>query len=735
MTSTDTTMSVKPGLGSFEGSNVNPTRTDTGLGCLVAILRFFELPADPQQIRHVHGTVGKPMSATEIVRAAVEMGLKARLVRSKISKLAETPFPAIVRLRENTFVVLGKIVGDRVILMDPSRRGTDEMPVEEFREAWTGEIILASRRSRLFEEAGKFDITWFIPAFLKYKHIFGEVLIASAFVQVFALAAPLFFQVIVDKVLGHQGLTTLDVLIFALVVVSVFEVVLGLLRTYIFEHSTHRVDVELGAQLYKHLVALPISFFERRPVGTIVARVRELDTVQNFISGSALILTIDLAFTFIFIAVMWYLSPKLTGIVLFSLPFYIVLAVVVTPILRRRVEEQFQRGAKRQAFLVESISGLDTIKAMAVEPQSQRRWEEELAEYTRSAFRANHLQNIAGQTSQLISKITSAATLYFGALLVLSGDMTVGQLVAFNMLSGRVTGPILRLSQLWNEFQQMRVAIDKLGDILNAPKEPGYNANRVALRDLQGAIEFENVSFRYDLGSPYVLENLNLKISPGQVIGIIGASGSGKSTLAKLVQRLYIPSNGRVMIDGVDLAGVDTAWLRRQVGVVPQENLLFGASVRDNIALSDPGMPMHAVIDAAKLAGAHLFISELPNGYDTMVGERGSNLSGGQRQRIAIARALLRKPRILILDEATSALDFEAEAQLQKNMARIGDGRTVVIIAHRLSTVKDAHRIITLDRGRIVEDGSPSELLEQGGTFARLWNSQMVIGNDENRKN
>ena len=419
-----------------------------------------------------------------------------------------------------------------------------------------------------------------------------------------------------------------------------------------------------------------------------------------------------------------FYSPLLTGVVLAAFPVYIAISAAATPLFRRRLDEKFKRGAENQAFLVESVTGIETLKAMAVEPQMQRRWEEQLAGYVAASFRVTSLGNTSSQVVQLVSKLVTAATLYFGALLVIDGSLSVGELVAFNMLAGRVTAPVLRLAQIWQDFHQARLSVARLGDILNTTPEAAFKPTRAALPAIRGDVAFEHVTFRYRIDGAEVLHDVNLAVPAGQVVGIVGASGSGKSTFAKLIQRLYVPESGRVLVDGVDLAMVDTAWLRRQVGIVLQDNILFNCSVRENIALADPAMPMEKIVAAATLAGAHEFILELHDNYDAMIGERGSSLSGGQRQRIAIARALATDPRILIFDEATSALDYESERVIQQNMDSIANGRTVFIIAHRLSTVRTADRIITIDRGRVVEDGTHDELIRTGGRYATLFRLQ-----------
>jgi ATP-binding cassette, subfamily B, bacterial HlyB/CyaB len=601
----------------------------------------------------------------------------------------------------------------------------------ELENIWDGRIILMARRAGLIELSRRFDISWFLGAIHKYRRHLTEVLVASFFLQLFSLVSPLFFQVVIDKVLVSRTLGTLDVIMIGLVSISVFETILSILRTYLFAHTTNRIDVELGARLFRHLMALPIGYFQSRRVGDSVARVRELENIRNFLTGSALTLVIDLFFTFVFLGVMFIYSPLLTWIVIGAFPFYIGISAGATPVFKRRLDEKFERGAENQAFLVESVNGVETLKAMAVEPQMQRKWEEQLAAYVAASFRVLSLANTASNVVQLINKLVTAAILYVGAKLVISGDLTVGELVAFNIMAGRVSTPVLRLAQMWQDFHQARLSIARLGDILNTNPEPTYNPSQTALPAIRGDITFEHVTFRYRIDGPAVLQDVSFSVPSGQIVGIVGPSGSGKSTLAKLIQRLFVPEGGRIMIDGMDISIVDPAWLRRQIGVVLQDNVLFNCSVRDNIALSNPAMPTERVIAAAQLAGAHDFVLELPYGYDTVVGERGSTLSGGQRQRLAIARALVSNPQILIFDEATSALDYESERVIQTNLPQITRGRTVFIVAHRLSTVRRADRIITIDHGRLVEDGTHDELLKTNGRYASL--HRLQAGTDEFR--
>lgn len=699
--------------------------TDSGIACLVTVARLHGVAADPDQLLHRHRADGRPVGKRELLLAARELGLHAKLVTPRVERLDRTPLPAIAVARDGGFLIIARAQGGQVLVHEPPAGRPRIVSRAELLERWTGELLLVTSRASLAAELGKFDFTWFIPAIVKYRRLLGEVLLVSFVLQIFALLTPLFFQVVMDKVLVHRGLSTLDVIAIGLLVVMVFESVLTGLRTYVFAHTTSRMDVELGARLFRHLLNLPLSYFRARRVGDSVARVRELESIRSFLTGNALTLVLDLVFSVVFLAVMAWYSVTLTLVVVLSLPCYALLSAVLTPLLRARLHERFQRNAENQAFLVETISGIDTVKAMAVEPQWTRRWDNQLAAYVGSSFRTSSVGTVASGAVGFVGKLVTLATMYFGAKLVIEGQLTVGQLIAFNMLAGRVAQPVMRLAQLWTDFQQTGISVQRLGDILDARTE--LAGAKSALPRLDGRIELDDVTFRYRSDGPEVLKRVRLAIAPGEVVGIVGRSGSGKSTLTKLIQRLYVPERGRVLVDGMDLALAEPSSLRRQIGVVLQENVLFNRSVRDNIALADPGAPMEAVIAAARLAGAHEFILELPEGYDTMVGEHGATLSGGQRQRIAIARALMTNPRVLILDEATSALDYESERIIQANMRSICQGRTVVIIAHRLSAVRDAHRIVVLERGEIVEVGSHAELLRhEAGHYARLHRLQQA---------
>lgn len=677
------------------------------------IARYYGIAVNIPALQEQFATDELHEISVQFVRAVRQTGLKCRHFR-RFQVKGKIVLPALVELPDIGHVILLAVRGDEWLIQRDGASPESFIPEPNVR--YSG--FLFARRFSLERLSSEFNLRWFADAFWRYKKLIGEVLLASFFIQLLALVTPLFFQVVVDKVLTHQSLTTLDVLALGMLFVSLFDVILDGLRSYQLAHTSQRIDATLSSLLYRHLLALPLNWFLQRQTGVIVARVHELKTVREFLTGSAMTLCLDLLFTLVFFSVMAFYSLPLTLIVITSLIPYILLSAFITPVLRKRLNEQFKQGARNQAFLVESLTGMESVKALAVENLMTRRWDEQIATFVTSCFKTQNLGNITNQISRFVSKITSIAILWYGAQQVIESELTVGALIAFNMFSGQVTGPVLRLVQLWQDFQQVSISVKRLGDILNVPTE--HQENSTSLAEIKGAVKLANVSFAWQPGDAPVIDSVTLSVRPGEIIGIAGRSGSGKSTLTRLIQRLCTPGAGQLFIDGIDIAQADPHWLRRQIGVVLQETQLFSGSIRDNIALAMPEAPLEEVMKAAMLAGAHDFISEFPLGYDTPVGEAGSRLSGGQKQRLGIARALMSNPRILIFDEATSALDYESEHIIQRNMAEICHSRTVFIIAHRLSALRPADRIIVMEKGKIAEQGTHQHLLSSKGLYARL---------------
>jgi subfamily B ATP-binding cassette protein HlyB/CyaB len=725
--SRESTSRIEPPVPQMGAGDYRPPPISSGLISLCVVAGQHQRPADPVQLARALGLdPAAELSATQLLLAAKEIGLKARAVQSSWGRLPNNTLPAIAQLKEGGYVVLLRFdADDHVFAGDPRRQRPQRLDREQFEAIWSGKLLLIKSRLRLDDPNRPFDLSWFIPAIWKYRKILGEILAAAFVIQLFGLATPLFTQVIIDKVLMHKSLSTLHVLAAGMLIMIVFEAILTVLKTHLMAHTSNRIDVALGARLFRHLLHIPLRYFELRRVGDTVARVRELENIRQFITGSSINVILDVPFTVLFVAVMFLYSGILTCVTLACIPLFVALSVIVRPLMRRRLEEKFDRGAESQSYLVEAVTGVQTVKAMALEPIFYRRWEEQLARYVTASFRTSHLSGVAGALGQIIQKLSALSILWVGAYLVMHGSLTVGQLIAFQMLSGRVIAPILRVVQLWQDFQQVGLSVERLGDLMNTKAEPALNPSKMSLPAIQGAVRLENVQFRYQFDGPEILRNFSCAIAPGTTVGVVGRSGSGKSTLAKLLQRLYVPGSGRILIDGIDLQQADPLWLRRQVGVVLQENFLFNGTIRDNIAIHMPGAPMAQIVEMARLAGAHDFILELPAAYDTPVGERGAALSGGQRQRIAIARALLANPRILIFDEATSALDYESERIIQDNLGRICRGRTVFIIAHRLSTIRHADTILVLDRGQLAEQGSHNELMARPGIYHHLFSQQL----------
>jgi subfamily B ATP-binding cassette protein HlyB/CyaB len=697
---------------------------ESAFRCVAAIASTLGLQVSPERLRATD-PLANGARPDDVLRLARTLGLRGRHVRDlHAEKLRRMPLPAVARMETGVYVVVARAWEKHVLVHDVLAGTVERRDAGAFSLVWGGDLILITTVSGAAYSDHDFSLRWFIPSIVRYRRVLIEVLAASVVLQLLALAMPLVSQVVIDKVLVHQALQTLQVLVLGFTGASIFESLLTMLRSYTLSHTTNRIDAELGVAMLKHLLVLPLAYFQTRRVGDSVARMRELENIRAFLTGNAITVLLDCCFAAVFLSVMFAYSLKLTLIVLAFFPAYVLLSVFVSPVLRARAGEKYSKGADNQAFLVETVAGIETIKAMAVEPHVRGRWDRLLASYITASFRVGVLASVAGQLVKLVNKLTSAVLLWFGAQYVIKGELTVGEFVAFNMLAARVGDPILRMAQLWQDYQQVRVSVDRLGDILRTHPEPMAGTLQGTRGRVKGDVRFLAASFRFTAEGKDVLKDVSIHIKPGEIVGIVGPSGSGKSTLAKLVQRLYVCTSGRVLVDGMDVAYGDPATLRRQVGLVLQENVLFAGTVRSNIALAEPGATEERVIAAAQQAGAHDFIMQLPAGYDTPIGERGLGLSGGQRQRLAIARALLTEPPILILDEATSALDAESERVIHDNMVQICKGRTVLIIAHRLSAVRISQRIVTLEDGSVTEIGSHEDLLARNGRYASLWRLQ-----------
>lgn len=667
-------------------------------------------------------------SFEELIRIAKDKGFKAKIKHLNVKNLVSYPLPCIARDKNGVYFNILKVdTSKNEVLIFKDKNEPYAIKFEELLNILNPNPKMIVLKHKLLNDRIKFGFGWFYARMLSYKKIVGEILIASFVIQLFGLVTPLFTQVVLDKVLVHHSLSTLNVIAVAFGAVIIFEMLLSLSRNYIFAHTTSKIDARLGAMLFDHLIKLPMIYFENRKVGNIVARVRELDSIREFIANKSVTVLLDMLFSVVFVIMMLLYSVKLTLVALGFVTIIATLYFFATPRLRARLEDKFQMGARSNSYLVESITGISTVKSLAIEGSMQRLWEDFLAKYVKSSFKLSNLSNILSGIANALSKLMTLAILYLGVGLVIENKLSVGQLIAFQMFAGQFSAPIMRLVGLWNEFQQALLSVDRLGDILNTPKEQ-ENGNAITLSEIKGSVKFDNVSFKYSPNSPTVLQNFSLEVKPNTSIGIVGRSGSGKSTITRLLQRLYYANEGAIYIDGVDIRHMNPSWLRQNIGVVLQDSYLFSGSVKENIAYAYPSASMDLILQASKVAGADEFISMLPEGYDTLVGERGSSLSGGQKQRIAIARAILTNPRILIFDEATSALDYESEKIISNNLAAIKKNRTVFIVAHRLSTVKGCNEIIVLDKGRLIERGDHESLMKQCGYYYFL-NKQQETSN------
>lgn len=697
----------------------------TGLIAFDAVAKINRISLDLRSIIREHSINDEEIEVEELLRIMKQFDFKAKVKHINAEKIFKEnyPFPAIIINRDNTYSVLLKINNEaqRVLILDIKEGKSKDISYDELEELTDNKFIILAHN--LINSQIKFGFKWFFKEILTYKQVIAEVMLGSFIVQLFGLVTPLFTQVILDKVIVHRSLMTLDVLAFAFVTVMIFELLLNFSRKYIFLHTASKIDAKLGAKLFKHLFSLPFTYFENRKVGNIITRVRELDQIREFITNKSISVILDLFFSFVFLIMMLIYSRILTFIVILFVIVIGLLYLIITPELRERLEKKFQMGAQSNSYLVESVTGIQTVKSLAIEGSMQKKWEDYLAKFISSSFQLSNMGNIANAFSNMLQKAMTIAILYFGVKLVISNKLTIGQLIAFQMFSNQFSGPVLRLVNLWNEFQQCLLGIDRLGDILNTPVEI-QPSQSITLPHINGAVKFDNICFKYSPNAPYAISNFKFFIKPGMSVGLVGRSGSGKSTITKLIQKLYLPNEGTIYIDGVDVRQMNPAWLRYNIGVVLQENYLFAGSIRDNISLPKPDASIEQIMHVAQMAGAHEFITEFPEGYETIVGERGSSLSGGQRQRIAIARALITNPRIFIMDEATSALDYESERIILNNMDKITKDRTTFIIAHRLSAVRNCDVILVMDKGHIIEAGSHEELIEKPKGYYRFLYSQ-----------
>lgn len=699
---------------------------DAALACFQMLAQHLGMPFRREVVRRVLNEQLRRrgnLSLSFYGAVAEMMGLSAQLVEVPASSASRLQTPALISWQDSPAVIYE--ASQRELVLGVPELGILRRKPEAFAETWepVGQVLLLKPTSETPRK--RFGLSWFLPSLYRYRNVLITVFIASFFVQLFSLANPLVIQIIIDKVIVKNSPDTLNVLGVLLLVLGVFEALLSSLRTYLFVDTTNRIDMALGSEIIGHLLRLPLRYFGRRPVGELASRINELENIRQFLTSTALTVVLDAVFSLLYFGVLFLYSPLLTGVTLLTVPLFVILTVVVAPIVRRQLRDKAERNAETQSHLVEVVSGIQTVKAQNIELRARWKWQERYSRYISSSFRTVLTSTAAGSMSNFLSKLSALLVLWVGAALVLEGELTLGQLIAFRIISGYVTTPLLRLAQLWQNFQETGLSLERLSDIVDTPEESEETDRlNIPMPAVEGTVTFENLSFRYANSGPLQLSNINLEVPAGTFVGIVGPSGSGKSTLMKLVPRLYMPMTGRVLIDGYDVSKVELYSLRRQIGIVPQETLLFDGSVQENIALTAPEATSEEIIEAARIANAHDFIMSLPNGYNTRVGERGAALSGGQRQRLAIARTLLQKPRILILDEATSALDYQAERIVCANLAQEFQGQTVFFITHRLNTIKHSDLILMMDQGVIAEQGTHEELMALRGLYYCLYQQQ-----------
>lgn len=705
----------------------SPPKDRTGIIAIIKVLQHFGIK-DLQTIYDKNPETDNQLDWKKLQKLAKKYNVNSTVIRPTVDEMRVVEYPAIAKMNDGAYIAVGSMNEEVVLAIDPRETKPKAIPLKEFLESWSNEMLVFSASLSWSYIKKQYNLDWFLKVIKRYKKSLFEVLTASFFIQLMGIVFPLITQVIIDKVIGNNGLSTLTVIGYSMVVFFTMQSLLTGLKTYILNHTTNKLDAILGTRLFRHLISLPLPYYERRRVGETLLRIERLENIRDFFTGSGLMSLLDALFSIVFVAFMFWYSVPLTLIALIAIPLYLS-QVVLMPIIRGKLQGIWQTKVACNAFLVESITNVETVKALAVEPQFVNKWENLIARYIRTQFEMSKFRIFMTTYRTVVEAGITMGILWYGGHMVMSGELTLGQLIAFQMISRQALGPLANLLMMWWQIYLLIFSLQLIGDILNTPMEPiVQEMGKRGEQRIDGAIEFKDVSFRYRVDLPLVLQNINLTVQPGQKVGIVGRSGSGKSTLTNLVQNLYIPEEGNIVVGGINTREANLSWLRDQIGVVMQENFLFNSSVRDNIAVSRPTATMDEIIRAARLAGAHDFILELKEGYDTKVGERGDSLSGGQRQRVAIARALLANPPILIFDEATSALDYESERLILNNMGAIGAKRTMLIIAHRLSAVRKCDKIIVVDKGKIVESGTHDQLLALGGLYRYLYEQQESRG-------
>ncbi len=689
-----------------------------GIFCLIQLQG---IPAERDRL--LAASMEKPQEWKELAKLGKGLGLRFKKRDYDPEELSSLEEPVLALMKDGSWRVLGKGNDQRIMVMNPLSGEAGAVTLDKFIPQWSGECLRVSEPFSLSKGQRRFGLSWFLPVLLKYKSYLFEVIMASFCLQLLGIVTPIFTQVIIDKVIAQQGIATLTVLGISLIFSAIFVCAMSIARKLLETSVTSKADIILGSQLVHHLLKLPLRYFEVRRVGDTLTRVSALSSIREFLTGSSITAILDGIFSFVFFVIMAYYSWSLTIIALLPAPLYLLINILVTPVYKKRISEYWQTGALNNAFLVETVTGAQTVKALAIEPQFIKRWERLLAENISSGFNSFKLGLLINTSTSGVQNFSTLIILLAGGHQVMDGTLTIGQLIAFQMLARQGSEPLFRLSALWQKAQQTMLSVRRLGDIMNSRPELLQGE---CPKTMFGALEFQSVSFSYDVEKEPAVKDVSFQVMAGQRIGIVGPSGSGKSTVTKLVEQLYLPGDGQILIDGQPGQRIDRRWLRSNIGVVQQENILFKGSIRENISFSRPGASIDDVIKAATVAGAHDFIVELPNGYDTQVGEQGANLSGGQKQRIAIARALLNNPKIIIFDEATSALDYKTERIVMNNLDSIAKGRTMLIIAHRLSTVVKCDKILVMERGRLVEEGSHQQLMEKKGLYYSLYRQQEV---------